>query len=117
MRNVFEAILECGHDEDFNPAENDEFFRTDAPAGSKAKIDVLAERGGFGRPDVFQAVSDQPENQPKSPRTACGGLRCPCHSMISHWGITLRTVDSRGFAGTRPAGIPRTQCGGFSAES
>ena len=44
MRNVFEAILECGHDEDFSPAENDEFNRTDAPAGSKAKIDILAER-------------------------------------------------------------------------
>ena len=50
MRNVFEAILECGHDEDFNPAENDEFFRTDAPAGSKAKIDILAERIQRGLP-------------------------------------------------------------------
>ena len=27
MRNVFEAILECGHDEDFFPAENDEFLQ------------------------------------------------------------------------------------------
>ena len=45
MRNVFEAILECGHDEDFNPAESAEFRQTDAPAGSKAKIDMLAERG------------------------------------------------------------------------
>jgi hypothetical protein len=50
MRNVFEAILECGHDEDFNPAENDEFSRTDAPAGSKAKIDMLAERIQRGLP-------------------------------------------------------------------
>ena len=50
MRNVFEAILECGHDEDFNPAENDEFNRTDAPAGSKAKIDILAERIQRGLP-------------------------------------------------------------------
>ena len=44
MRNVFEAILECGHDEDFNPAESSEFRETDAPAGSRAKIDILAER-------------------------------------------------------------------------
>ena len=44
MRNVFEAILECGHDEDFVPAESDEFSSTDAPAGSRAKIDILAER-------------------------------------------------------------------------
>ena len=50
MRNVFEAILECGHDEDFNPVECDEFSRTDAPAGSKAKIDMLAERVMRGLP-------------------------------------------------------------------
>ena len=50
MRNVFEAILECGHDEDFNPAETAEFRRTDAPAGSKAKIDMLAERVLRGMP-------------------------------------------------------------------
>ncbi len=25
MKNVFNAILECGHDEDFAPAETDEF--------------------------------------------------------------------------------------------
>ena len=50
MRNVFEAILECGHDEDFFPAENDEFLSTDAPAGSRAKIDTLAERVLRGLP-------------------------------------------------------------------
>jgi hypothetical protein len=50
MRNVFEAILECGHDEDFNPEENDDFGRTDAPAGSRAKIDMLAERVQRGLP-------------------------------------------------------------------
>jgi hypothetical protein len=50
MRNVFEAILESGHDEDFLPAETDEFAATDAPAGSRAKIDVLAERVLQGQP-------------------------------------------------------------------
>jgi hypothetical protein len=51
MHNVFEAILECGHDEDFRPDENSpEFRRTDAPAGSKAKIDMLAERVLRGLP-------------------------------------------------------------------
>jgi hypothetical protein len=44
MRNVFQAILECGHDEDFAPAESDDFRPTDAPAGSKAKLDILADR-------------------------------------------------------------------------
>jgi hypothetical protein len=50
MRNVFDAILECGHDEDFIPAESDEFFATEAPAGSREKIDVLAERVRRGLP-------------------------------------------------------------------
>jgi hypothetical protein len=50
MRNVFEAILESGHDEDFLPAESQDFAATDAPAGSRAKIDVLAERVLQGQP-------------------------------------------------------------------
>lgn len=50
MRNVFDAILECGHDEDFVPAASDEFTATDAPAGSRAKIDILADRIRKGMP-------------------------------------------------------------------
>jgi hypothetical protein len=50
MRNVFDAILECGHDEDFSPEETAEFGETDAPAGSRAKIDILAERVMRGLP-------------------------------------------------------------------
>jgi len=50
MRNVFEAILECGHDEDFVPAEGEDFVATDAPAGSRTKIDILAERVRNGLP-------------------------------------------------------------------
>jgi hypothetical protein len=50
MRNVFQAILECGHDEDFSPAESEDFRPTDAPAGSKAKLDMLAERVRKGLP-------------------------------------------------------------------
>ncbi|MBN1909312.1 MAG: hypothetical protein JW818_06210 [Pirellulales bacterium] len=50
MRNVFEAILECGHDEDFVPHETDDFRATEAPAGSKAKLDMLAERVRRGCP-------------------------------------------------------------------
>ncbi len=50
MRNVFEAILECGHDEDFMPVESHDFDATDAPAGSRAKIDILAERVMRGEP-------------------------------------------------------------------
>jgi hypothetical protein len=50
MRNVFQAILECGHDEDFVPEENDDFNGTDAPAGSKTKLEILAERVMRGLP-------------------------------------------------------------------
>ncbi|MGA2067199.1 MAG: hypothetical protein ABSG86_19665 [Thermoguttaceae bacterium] len=50
MANVFEAILRCGHDEDFIPDETEEFVRTDAPAGSRAKIDILAQRVLEGLP-------------------------------------------------------------------
>lgn len=50
MRNVFDAILECGHDEDFVPVATDEFGPTDAPAGSREKLDVLAERVKRGQP-------------------------------------------------------------------
>ena len=50
MRNVFEAILECGHDEDFVAREGDDFDPTDAPAGSRDKLAILAERVKKGQP-------------------------------------------------------------------
>jgi len=50
IKNVFEAILEYGHDEDFVPTESDEFISTDAPAGSEAKIEALRERVLSGMP-------------------------------------------------------------------
>ena len=49
-RNVFDEIQETGHDEDFIPAITDEFCPTDAPAGSPAKVQVLAERVRKGLP-------------------------------------------------------------------
>jgi hypothetical protein len=50
MRNVFQAILECGHDEDFAPVETQEFVPTDSPAGSAAKLEILARRIAQGMP-------------------------------------------------------------------
>lgn len=50
MRNVFDAILECGHDEDFIPAESSDFSPTEAPAGSREKLEVLAQRVQKGLP-------------------------------------------------------------------
>jgi len=50
MRNVFEAILEFGHDEDFAPAVSEEFSPTEAPAGSPEKLEVMAERIAMGLP-------------------------------------------------------------------
>ncbi len=49
-KNVFEAILRYGHDEDFDPQADDNFLPTDAPAGSAEKIDVLRKRVELGQP-------------------------------------------------------------------
>jgi len=50
IRNVFEIIELYGHDENFEPQCTDEFAPTHAPAGSRQKIDVLAERIQRGMP-------------------------------------------------------------------
>jgi hypothetical protein len=50
MRNVFEAILEFGHDEDFAPRVTSDFRATAAPAGSSDKIAALARRVEQGLP-------------------------------------------------------------------
>lgn len=50
IKNVFEAILEYGHDEDFVPHETEEFVATDAPAGSDEKIEALRQRVLSGMP-------------------------------------------------------------------
>jgi hypothetical protein len=50
MRNVFEAILKYGHDEDFVPDVEGDFIPTEAPAGSRKKLDILAERVQQGVP-------------------------------------------------------------------
>ncbi|MFK7766789.1 MAG: hypothetical protein AB8B55_06170 [Mariniblastus sp.] len=50
ITNVFEAILEYGHDEDFVPQEGEEFIATDAPAGSEEKIEALRQRVLSGMP-------------------------------------------------------------------
>lgn len=51
LRNVFEAILKYGHDEDFVPRADDrEFQPTGAPAGSSEKLEMLAERVRSGHP-------------------------------------------------------------------
>ena len=49
MRNVFEAILECGHDEDSVPVVNGGFNATDAPAGLDGKVRRVCESGFAGR--------------------------------------------------------------------
>lgn len=49
-KNVFEAILKYGHDEDFDPAADGNFLPTDAPAGSNEKIEVLRKRVELGQP-------------------------------------------------------------------
>ncbi len=50
IRNVFDAILQYGHDEDFVPNRDEEFHATDAPAGSAEKIETLRRRIEMGEP-------------------------------------------------------------------
>jgi hypothetical protein len=50
IRNVFEIIELYGHDENFEPHATTEFIPTAAPAGSRQKIDILAERIQRGMP-------------------------------------------------------------------
>jgi hypothetical protein len=50
LKNVFEAILKYGHDEDFAPKNNEAFKATQAPAGTREKLEVLAERVRSGHP-------------------------------------------------------------------
>ena len=49
-KNVFEAILKYGHDEDYLPECSNEFEPTDAPAGSPEKIEILRSRVELGLP-------------------------------------------------------------------
>lgn len=49
-KNVFEAILKYGHDEDFAPAESDDFGSTAEAAGSDEKIEILRQRVDLGQP-------------------------------------------------------------------
>jgi hypothetical protein len=50
IKNVFDAILKYGHDEDFLPQDSDTFEPTDAPAGSQEKIEILRRRIEMGQP-------------------------------------------------------------------
>lgn len=50
VRNVFEAILKYGHDEDYLPEAPPDFQPTDAPAGSPEKIEILRSRIELGLP-------------------------------------------------------------------
>ena len=50
MKNVFEAIAQFGHDEEFAPRITDDFVPTAAPAGSPEKLETLARRLELGLP-------------------------------------------------------------------
>ena len=50
INNVFEAILKYGHDEDFSPTTTEQFEKTEAPAGSQEKIEILRRRVEQGEP-------------------------------------------------------------------
>lgn len=50
FRNVFDAILHDGHEENFVPIEDDSFVPTDLAAGSREKIELLRRRVEMGVP-------------------------------------------------------------------
>ena len=50
VQNVFEAILKYGHDEDFRPIVSAGFCPTQAPAGSRDKIEAMRKRIEMGTP-------------------------------------------------------------------
>jgi hypothetical protein len=50
VRNVFEAIVRYGHDEDFVPTIDSNFVASDAMPGSPEKIEELRKRARFGLP-------------------------------------------------------------------
>ncbi len=50
VTNVFEAILNDGHDEGFAPLADSSFSPTNAPAGSEDKIELLRARVEQGQP-------------------------------------------------------------------
>src|SRR5262245_43558942 len=50
LKNVFEAILKYGHDEDVAPKADDAVKATQATAGTREKLEVLAERVRRGEP-------------------------------------------------------------------
>ena len=54
-RNVFEAIVREGHEENFVPVETDEFDPTDLAAGSWEKIELLRRRVEMGVPMWHEA--------------------------------------------------------------
>lgn len=49
MDNIFEEIKKLGHDEDFTPLDIADLDPTDAPVGSRRKLEIMARRveGGF----------------------------------------------------------------------
>ena len=53
-RNVFEEILKMGHDEEFVPTRTKDFLQTDAAAGSREKIEVMAQRALRGEPIMHE---------------------------------------------------------------
>lgn len=47
---IFEQIRRTGCDDDFEPTPTEEFQKTDAPVGSRDKVNILADRVRRGLP-------------------------------------------------------------------
>jgi hypothetical protein len=74
MKNIFDTLLEIGHDEEFVPVVTEDFRPTDAPAGSPAKLEVLAERIRNGLP--LCAVGRRVRHERPQALSVCVVKRC-----------------------------------------
>lgn len=79
IRSVLEAIAILGHDEDFFPTESDNWWPTDAVAGSTEKVNVLRARVESGMP-LFH-----PQDNPY----------CKCSLTVTKKLPTIRVVRIR----------------------
>lgn len=68
VQNIFEAILDQGHDEDFVPRVSEFWLPTNAVAGSPQKLETLRNRAELGVPlfhpnDNRECLCTREENQ------------------------------------------------------
>jgi hypothetical protein len=86
-KNVFEAILKYGHDEDWLPSPAAKFDSTDAPAGSHPAVEDGSQPDGFA---IKGNAQSQKFHQP--------GGRWYDQTVAEIWFDTPESAEKAGFA-------------------